>query len=84
MIPRINSKGASFKGLAAYLLHDKDQATTSDRVAWVETVNIATQSPQAAWRVMALTAMDAARLKEQAGVKRPGRCPIWRGARARP
>ena len=72
MIPKLHAKGASFKGAAAYLLHDKDGASTSTRVAWVETVNLATCNPQMAWRVMAATAMDAARLKEQAGVKKTG------------
>jgi hypothetical protein len=72
MIPKLHAKGASFKGAAAYLLHDKD-ADTSGRVAWVETVNLLTSNPQAAWRVMAATAMGAARLKEQAGVKKTGR-----------
>ena len=73
MVPKLHAKGSSFKGAAAYLLHDKDGAATSGRVAWIETVNLATANPQAAWRVMAATAMDAPRLKEQAGVKRTGR-----------
>lgn len=73
MVPKINSRGSSFKGAAAYLLHDKGQADTSERVAWVETVNMATSSPQTAWRVMAATALDAGRLKAQAGVKKTGR-----------
>jgi hypothetical protein len=72
MVPKLHAKGTSFKGAAAYLLHDKG-AASSGRVAWVETVNLATNNPQAAWRVMAMTAMDAARLKEQAGVKKTGR-----------
>ena len=73
MVPKIHAKGASFKGAAAYLLHDKGRADTAERVAWVETVNLATPNPQTAWRVMAATAMDAPRLKEQAGVKKTGR-----------
>jgi Relaxase/Mobilisation nuclease domain len=73
MVPKLTSKGTSFKGAAAYLLHDKGRIDTSERVAWVETVNLATSNPQAAWRVMAATAMDAGRLKEQAGVKKTGR-----------
>lgn len=72
MIPKINARGSSFKGLAAYLLHDKD-AQTSGRVAWVETINLATRNPETAWRVMAATAMSAADLKAKAGVKRSGR-----------
>jgi hypothetical protein len=73
MVPKIHAKGSSFKGAAAYLLHDKDRAETAERVVWVETVNLATQNPDTAWRVMAATAMDASRLKDQAGVKKTGR-----------
>jgi hypothetical protein len=73
MVPKIHAKGSSFKGAAAYLLHDKDRADTAERVVWVETINLATKNPETAWRVMAATAMDAARLKEQAGVKKTGR-----------
>ncbi len=73
MVPKIHAKGASFKGAAAYLLHDKGGAATDERVVWVETINLATRNPETAWRVMAATAMDAPRLKEQAGVKKTGR-----------
>jgi hypothetical protein len=73
MVPKINAKGKSFKGLAAYLLHDKDGAATSGRVAWVETVNLLTGDPDLAWRAMAATAMAASYLKAQAGVKKTGR-----------
>jgi hypothetical protein len=72
MIPKIHAKGTSFKGAAAYLLHDKD-AATSGRVGWVEMVNITTKNPETAWRVMAATAMAAARLKTEAGIKKSGR-----------
>lgn len=73
MIPKIHARGSSFKGAAAYLLHDKDRATTSERVAWTETRNLATEDPQVGWRVMAATALDQARLKAEAGVKNTGR-----------
>ncbi|WP_108676664.1 relaxase/mobilization nuclease domain-containing protein [Acuticoccus yangtzensis] len=73
MVPKIVAKGRSFKGAAAYLLHDKGGAETSDRVAWVETRNLATSSPEIGWRVMAATALDQDRLKEQAGIKKTGR-----------
>ena len=72
MLPKIHAKGASFKALAFYVLHDK-QAETRDRVAWTHTVNLATDDPDLAWRIMAATAMDRERLKEQAGVKKTGR-----------
>ena len=56
--------GTSFKGTARYLLHDKD-AGTDERVAWTETRHMATDDPELAWRVMAATAKDAPRLKEE-------------------
>ena len=72
MIPKLAAKGSSFKGAAAYYLHDKG-ASTSERVAWTATVNLATDNPEAAWRIMVATAKDQARLKEQAGVRNTGR-----------
>jgi Relaxase/Mobilisation nuclease domain len=73
MVPKLHAKGASFKGAAAYLLHDKGRAVTSERVEWVETRNLATSDRHVAWKVMAATAMDAGRLKQQVGVKNTGR-----------
>ncbi len=73
MIPKVHKKGCSFSGAANYLLHDKDHATTDDRVTWTSTKNLATQNPHAAWRVMAATAMSQQRLKQQAGIKNTGR-----------
>lgn len=73
MIPKLHPKGSSFAGAAAYLLHDKDKASTSERVAWTETRNLATDDAHVAWRVMAATAMDQERLKEDAGVPNTGR-----------
>ncbi len=73
MVPKLHAKGSSFKGAAAYLLHDKGRADTSERVAWTEIRNLAVHDPQLAWRVMAATALDQKRLKAQAGVKNTGR-----------
>ena len=73
MIPKIHAKGHSFAGAANYVLHDKDRATTDDRVEWTMTLNLATQDPHVAWRIMVATALDQDRLKEQAGVKKTGR-----------
>lgn len=72
MMAKIVSKGTSFKGLAAYLLHDPDRAKTSNRVEWTSTRNLATHNPDAAWRVMAATAMEASTLKKEAGVSSRG------------
>ena len=72
MVPKLHAKGTSFKGAAAYLLHDKG-ADTSERVAWCEVRNLASDDPETAWRIMAATALDQSRLKAQAGVKNTGR-----------
>ncbi|MBX9865149.1 MAG: relaxase/mobilization nuclease domain-containing protein [Hyphomicrobium sp.] len=71
MVPKL-IRGSSFKGAAGYLLQDIG-ADTRARVAWTEVRNLASSSPQTAWRVMAATAMDAERLKENAGIKATGR-----------
>lgn len=73
MVPKLHAKGTSFKGAAAYLLHDKGRVQTSERVSWVETRNLITDDPDMAWRIMAATAMDQDRLKTMAGVKSTGR-----------
>jgi hypothetical protein len=78
MIPDIAKKGASFKGALAYYLHDKREEGererfTSERVAWTETRNLMTNDPEMAGKVMAATAMDADRLKREAGVRNTGR-----------
>lgn len=62
--------GKSFKGLAAYLLHDVGQAEAADRVGWVQSYNLDDASPDRAWRLMAATAMSADQLKEAAGIKK--------------
>lgn len=72
MVPKIHPKGRSFKGAAAYLLHDIE-ADTSERVSWTATKNLAVEDPEVAWRIMAATAMNADELKRQAGVKNTGR-----------
>lgn len=72
MLPKIHKKGTSFKGAAQYLLHDKGRAATSERVAWNQAHNLAVNDPHMAWRIMAATALDRHRLKEQAGIPRTG------------
>ena len=72
MIPKLHKKGKSFRGAALYLLHDKE-AETSERVAHTVTRNLATNNPEAAWRVMAATALDQGRLKAEAEIKTTGR-----------
>ena len=67
MLPKIHKNGTSFKGIAQYVLHDKN-AETSQRVAWTETINLATRNPDTAWKVMSAVSLDQARLKREAGV----------------
>ena len=78
MVPAITAGGRSFRGAALYYLHDKRQPGeaerfTSDRVAWVATVNLPTGDPEQAWRIMAHTALAQAELKAAAGTKATGR-----------
>lgn len=78
MVPRVAGTGKSFKGAALYYMHDKREAgeavrLSSDRVAWTETRGLATDNPDLAWKLMAATAMDQARLKAEAGIKATGR-----------
>lgn len=73
MVPKIHAKGSSFVGIGQYILHDKDHAHSSERVEWTLTKNLMTDDPELAVRLMAATAMDADRLKANAGVKNTGR-----------
>lgn len=62
--------GKSFKGLAAYLLHDPERAATAERVGWAQSFNLDDADPDRAWRLMAATAMSADQLKAAAGIKK--------------
>lgn len=78
MVPAITKCGSSFKGAAAYYLHDKREPgeavrLTDNRVAWTQTVNLGTDNPETAWRIMAATAMRQDKLKAAAGIKATGR-----------
>jgi len=68
MVPKVAKSGASFKGAALYYLHDK-QATTNERVAFTETVNLPTNDPDRAVAHMIDTAAHADDLKREAGLK---------------
>jgi hypothetical protein len=72
MVPTIAASGTSFKGAAAYYLHDKEELTT-ERVAWTHTENLLTDDPEKAWKVMAWTARQQAMIKQQAGTTATGR-----------
>jgi hypothetical protein len=84
MVPAITEGGRSFKGAAAYYLHDKRQPgeaerMTGDRVGWTETVNLATDDAERAWRMMVHTAMMQGELKAASGEKATGRKLPGRG-----
>jgi hypothetical protein len=68
MILKLHPKSASFKAVAGRLL-----SAESGRVAWTQTVNLFPSDPEIAWRVMAVTSVDAQRLKNEAGIKPTGR-----------
>lgn len=39
MVPRLQKRGSSFKGVCAYILHDAGKPTR-DRVDWTATLNL--------------------------------------------
>lgn len=76
MIPKASqggrATGTSFKGVFQYLNHDKRQdgesvSTSSDRVDWVATRNLATDDPEMASRIMAATARQQDDIKISSG-----------------
>ncbi len=72
MIADINPRGHSFKGVTAYLLHDKG-AETSERVAWTATYNLHTSDIEKASRFMAWTDVHREDLRAQSGGSTAGR-----------
>lgn len=68
---KTKGRGTSFKGALLYYLHDKERAKTSERVGFVELVNLATDDPNDAWREMMATCDAAPELKRRAG-RAPG------------
>lgn len=73
MVPKLAKRGKSFKGASDYLLHDKDRASTSERVAWTEAVNLWSERPEDAWFEMMDTWRERASLKRAAGLPATGR-----------
>lgn len=79
MVPNVSKPGGNFKGALNYYLHDKREdaasphPTTSERVAWTETRNMATDDMHTALRVMVATAKQSDELKARAGVPNTGR-----------
>lgn len=73
MVPRVTSQGRSFKGAGAYFLHDLGRSDTAERVAFAHTVNMLTDDPEIALKVMAWTAAHPEDLKAISGQKTTGR-----------
>ena len=71
MVPRLQKRGSSFKGVCAYILHDAGKAT-ADRVDWTATQNLVSH-PEDVWFEMFETYRDSDALKEQAGRSARGR-----------
>lgn len=72
MVPHIAKPGRSFKGAGLYYLRDKG-ALTSERVAFAHGENLHSQNAEQALTEMAFVALNADRLKEQAGIAKGGR-----------
>lgn len=72
MIPKIQARGSSFKGLAAYLTHDPKEKTDA-RVDWTHTLNLAHDHIPSAVDEMLWTARYAELLKQEAGIRAGGR-----------
>ena len=53
MTPHAANQGKSFKGVAAYIIHDPDRAKTSERVLFTQTLNLRIDDPQKAAKSMA-------------------------------
>jgi hypothetical protein len=66
----VETTGKSFKGLAAYLLHDKEQSESAERVAWTHTENLWTDDPAQAVKAMQYTGLHQKEIRELAGENR--------------
>lgn len=64
-------RGRSFRGLLDYVLHDRDHATTAERVTFVTMLDLIAQSPDAAAREMRDLALRS--LTARRAGKRPDR-----------
>ena len=70
--PKGRATGKSFKGVFAYLSHDKTpegetHQTSAERIEWMAFNNLAVDNPDSAWRVMAATARMQDDIKRNAG-----------------
>lgn len=72
MIPDVTKTGRSFKGAFLYYLHDKN-AMTDDRIEFTHTVNLATDNPDLAWKMMSFTFQHQNDIKRAAGTSLAGK-----------
>ena len=72
MNPAAATKGKSFAGVVAYITHDIGKSS-DDRVEFTHTINMRTNDPEKAAKVMAWTTLHAPQLKEAAGIKATGK-----------
>ncbi len=78
MVPAITFGGTSFKGAAAYYLHDKREpgeaiCFTDKRIGWTQNLNLSTDDPERGWKIMVHTALMQDELKAAVGGKTTGR-----------
>lgn len=72
MIVKINKRGHSFKGVTAYLMHDK-KSQTAERIEWSETGNMHTADIEKASKVMAWTDINRETIKFMSDQNMSGR-----------
>lgn len=72
MIVKIRER-PNFKKSISYCLSGNRETIAEERVAWTQTLNMWTNCPHKAGKVMAYTALNQHRLKVQSGVKGTGR-----------
>lgn len=68
----IARRGSSFKGAITYITHDVKR-DTAERVLFMGTLNLRTDDPEKAAKVMAWTALHAPELKQAAGLPPTGK-----------
>jgi len=73
LIPKINKRGSSFKGIASYLLYGDLDNVNAARVSWSMTGNLYTNDIETAAKVMAWTVNHSDDLKRISGGSFSGR-----------
>jgi len=73
MVPKVVGTATSLKDAQNYYLHDKNGASSADRVLFTHTENLPTNDPFLGFAVMEETAVRQSELKAAAGVSSRGR-----------